>query len=141
MAADRYASVPKPLATGDASEWSTTFEICSKANEWDNAKMTLELATLPQREALAVWLDLAEGEQADYKVVKEKLVEKMKPMGFVALEFRKRKMQPGETVTMFSYNLKKLLDQAMTNLAPAAREQLLLHQFMAGLTLSVSRQI
>ena len=48
-------------------------------------------------------LDLAEGEQADYEVIKEKLVEKMKPMGFVALEkFHKQKMQTGEAVTMFS---------------------------------------
>ena len=142
MAADKHASVPKPLATGDASEWFIRFEICSKANEWDNAKMALKLPTLMEGEALAVWLDIAEGEQADYKVVKEKVVEKMKPMGFVALEeFHKRKMQPGEAVTTFSYNLKKLLNQAMTNLDPAAREQVLLHQFLAGLPPSVSRQI
>ena len=48
--------------------------------------MALKLPTLQEGEALAVWLDLAEGQQADYKVAKETLVEKMKPMGFVALE-------------------------------------------------------
>ena len=43
---------------------------------------------------------------------------------------------------MFSYNLKKKLqNQAMTKLNPAAREQLLLHKFLAGLPLSVSRLI
>ena len=42
---------------------------------------------------------------------------------------------------MFSYNLKKLQNQAMTNLNPAAREQLLLHKFLAGLPPSVSRLI
>ena len=51
-------------------------------------------------------------------------------------------MQPGEAVTMFSYNLKKKLqNQAMTKLNPAAREQLLLHKFLAGLPPSVSRLI
>ena len=65
----------------------------------------------------------------------------MKPMGFVALEeFHERKMQPDESMTMFSYNL-KLLNQEMTNLDPAARKQLLLHQFLAGLPPAVSRQI
>ena len=84
--------------------------------------MAKRLPTLLEGEALAVWLDLAEGEQTDYKVVKEKLVEKMKPMGFVELEeFHERKMQPDEAVTMFSYNL-KLLNQEMTNLNPAARK-------------------
>ena len=41
--------------------------------------MALKLPTLQEGEALAVWLDLAEGQQADYKVAKETLVEKMKP--------------------------------------------------------------
>ena len=50
-------------------------------------------------------------------------------------------MQPGEAVTMFSYNLEKLQNQAMINLNPAAREQLLLHKFLAGLPPSVSRLI
>ena len=67
--------------------------------------MALKLSTLLEGEALV------EGEQADYKVVKVKLVEKMKPMGFVELEeFHKQKMQPDKDVTMFFYNLKKLLD-------------------------------
>ena len=33
--------------------------------------MAKRLPTLLEGEALAVWVDLAEGEQADYKVVKE----------------------------------------------------------------------
>ena len=64
------SSVPKPFDIGDISEWFTRFKICSKANEWNKANIA------PEGKVLAVWIDLAEEEQADYKVVKEKLVGK-----------------------------------------------------------------
>ena len=35
-----------------------------------------------------MWLELSEGDQADYKVTKGKMVAKMVPMGFVSLATR-----------------------------------------------------
>ena len=32
-----YVSVPKLFALGDAAKWFKIFEICSRANEWDEA--------------------------------------------------------------------------------------------------------
>ena len=63
----------------------------------------------------------------------------MTPAEFVSLdEFHLCKMRPGEALSLFLHDLKRLLDQAMPKLEASAREQLLLHQFLAGLPESVS---
>lgn len=139
---ERHISVPKPFASGEVSEWFTRYEICCKANGWNDEQKALKLPTLLEGEALALWLELAEEEQKDYKTAKEKLVLKMKPPGFISLnEFHQRKMRLGESLSLFVHDLKKLLIQAMPNLDSSAVEQLLLHQFLAGLPPTVSRQL
>ena len=62
-----HVSVPKPFPTGDVSEWFTRYEICSIANGWNDEQKALKLPILLEGEALALWLELAEEEQKDYK--------------------------------------------------------------------------
>ena len=63
------------------------------------------------------------------------------PAVFITLdEFHKRQLHPGE-LSSFVYELKNLFDQAMPGKDAAAREQLLLHQFLGGLPASISKQI
>ena len=103
MAAGRHISLPKPFASGDVNEWCQTFEICSKANDWNDTTMALKLPTLLEGEALAVWTELTADEQNDYKTAKKQMVAKMAPMGFASLEdFHQRKSQPGESISMFT---------------------------------------
>ena len=137
-----YISVPKPLAAEDPVAWFQKFEICSKANRWNAGKMALKLPTLLEGEALASWLELTEEEQKSYEESKKKIVAKMTPAEFVSLdEFHLRKIRPGESLSLFLHDLKRLLDQAMPGLEANAREQLLLHQFMAGLPDTISSQL
>ena len=57
---------------------------------------------------------------------------------FVSLnESHLRKMHPGESLSLFVHELKKLLNQAMPTLEKMPM-QLLLHQFLAGISDSVS---
>ena len=56
-------------------------------------------------------------------------------------EFHLRKMHPGEAIFLLLHDLKQLLGQAMPKLEVNAQEQLLLHQFLAGLPESVSSQL
>ena len=56
-------------------------------------------------------------------------------------KFQKRKMLPGEAISLYLHELKMLLDQAMPVLAAEAKQQLLVHQFLAGLPVSVSQQL
>ena len=66
----------------------------------------------------------------------------MMPMGFVSLdEFHNRKLLPGEALSVFVHSLKTLLLQAMPDIDAAARDQLLLHRFLAGIPASVSQQL
>ena len=140
--AERHVSVPKPFASGDANEWFQRFDICSRANSWNNATKALKLPTLLEGEALAIWLELTAEEQSDYDATKEKISETMMPMEFVSLEeFHHRKLRPGEALSVFIHDMKKLLEQAMPGLEETARNQLLLHQFLAGVPHSVSRQL
>ena len=143
MAEQRHISLPKPFSSGDVSEWFRRFEICSKANKWKEDTQALKLPTLLEGEALAVWLELSEAEQANVETAKGKLKEKMMPMKFVSLDqFHARKLHPGEPLSVFTHDLKQLLAQAVPDLKDAnATGQLLLHQFLAGIPESVSRPI
>ena len=61
---------------------------------------------------------------------------------FVALEeFHSRKMRPGEAITLYLHDRKRLLRQAMPELAENVSKPLLLHQFLSGLPGPVSRQL
>jgi len=63
-------------------------------------------------------------------------------MQFVSLDnFHKRKLRPGEALLVFYHDLKKLLNLAMPTLEAAGQKQLLLHQLIAGLPNSVSKQL
>lgn len=140
--AEKHISLPKPFSSGDVSEWFQRYEICSKANGWKNDRKVLKLSTLLEDEALAVWLEMSEAEQDLYETAKEKMISKMAPLGFVLLDdFHKRKLHPGEALSVYVHDLKKLLSQAMPTLAGAARDQLLLHQLLEGIPNTVSRQI
>ena len=66
----------------------------------------------------------------------------MAPSEFIFLkEFHSRTMWPGEAVTLYLYDLKRLLQQAMPGLAKIALQPLLLHQFLLGLPDAISQQL
>ena len=44
--AECHVSVPKPFANGDVNEWFKRYEICCKANGWNEAMMLLERPSL-----------------------------------------------------------------------------------------------
>ena len=74
-----------------------------KANSWDAAIKAVKLPTLLEGEALAVWLDLTEEEQADYSVTVDKLRRNLAPSWFSSLEtFHMRKLQPGKALSLLS---------------------------------------
>ena len=73
---------------------------------------------------------------------KKELSVALMPMEFVSLDnFHRCTMRPGEALAVFVHDLKKLLKQAMPGLDAPGREQLLLHQFLAGIPEYVSRQL
>ena len=124
---DRHVSVPKPFASGDATEWFKRFDICSTANNWNNATKVLKLPTLLEGEALAIWLELGEREHSDYGTARSRILEAMTPMGFVSLDaFHSHKLRPGEALSVFVHEL---------------NDRLLLHQFLGGIPTAVSRQL
>ena len=68
---------------------------------------TLKVPTLLEGEALVSWLELTEEEQVDFKTLKKKLIAKMAPLPFTALEeFHARKLHPGELLPLFTQDFK-----------------------------------
>ena len=66
----------------------------------------------------------------------------MAPVKFVSLgDFHARRLCPGESLSVFLHELKRLLDQAMPEAESATRTQLVLHQFITGLPVHVSKQL
>ena len=142
MANVSHVSVPKVFASGDATEWFKRFDICSAANGWNDAVKAAKLPTLLDGEALAVWLELDEDVQKDYKRAKQKIVDVLMPTEFVTLDkFHNRRLLPGEALSVFVHDLKKLLSHAMPGIEANAKDQLLLHQLMAGLPTSITKQL
>ena len=72
----------------------------------------------------------------------EKFIDAIKPMSFISLDdFHKRVLRPGEALSLYVYELKQLLSQAMPDISAPTSEQLLLHQFLTGLPLEVSKEL
>ena len=139
---ERQISIQKSFASGDANEWFSRHEICCKANGWNNATKAVKLTTLLEGEALAVWLELSEEQQGCYATAKKEICTALIPMEFMSMdEFDRRKMRPGEVLSIFVHDLKNLLEQAMPRLDIKGRDQLLLHQFLAGIPDAVSKQL
>ena len=66
----------------------------------------------------------------------------MAPSEFISLEeFHSRTMRPGEAVALYLYDLKRLLQQVMPELAENIHQPLLLHQFLSGLPDAISQQL
>ena len=95
--------------------------------------MVLKLPTLLEGEALAIWLELTTDEQKDYMTMKKKIIDAIKPMSFISLD--------GESLFLYIHELKQLLNQAMPDTSAQTMEQLLLHLFLKGLPIEVSKQL
>ena len=135
-------SVPKQFSEGSPVEWFQRFEICSNANGWEDEAKAKRLPTLLEGEALAVWLELSEAEQKDYKVAKAKILERMSPVRFISMDdFHRHRLLHGESLSVFIHELKRLLDQAMPDADAQTRKQLLIHQFLTGIPVEVSKQL
>ena len=140
--ATNHFSVPKSFSSGDAAEWFKRFDICSAVNKWSEETKALKLPTLLEGEALAIWLALDEDVQKEYDQVKAKMIKSLLPTEFLTLEqFHQRKLIPGESLSVFLYDLKKLLQHAMPDVTADVRSQLLLHQRLVGLPTAVSKQL
>ena len=86
--------------------------------------------------------ELSEAEQKDYKVAKAKMLERMGPVQFVLMDdFHRRRLLPGESLSVFIHELKWLMDQAMPDADAPTRKQLLIHQFLTGIPVEVSKQL
>ena len=70
----------KAVREWGCGEWFKRFEICCKANAWDQKAKVLKLPTLLEGEALATWMELSEDEQGDYGAAKQKMIERMVPV-------------------------------------------------------------
>ena len=107
------------------------YEICCDANNWDDTMKTKQLPTLLEGEALAIWLELSTEEKANYETSKAKIISRMASVRFVSLDdFRARKLNPGESLSVFLHELKLLSKKAMPDAGTMMRNQLVLHQFV-----------
>ena len=111
-------------------------------NDWDDTVKARKMPTLLEGETLAVYLDLSEDEKKDYKVARQKLIDRLAPMKFTSLdEFHARKLHPGESLLVFLHMLKRMLTQPMSESDAATQQQLLRHQFLSGLPCTISKQL
>lgn len=138
----KHISLPTPFSDGDPVEWFRRFEVCCHANDWGDEMKAKKLPTLLEGEAIAIWFELTTEEQQSYSSAKQKIIQQMAPANFVSLsDFHKRTLRPGESLSVFSHELKRLLEQALPSADADTSKELLLHQFINGLPSSLSKQL
>ena len=70
------------------------------------------------------------------------LKKKLAPLGFSSLEvFQTWRLKPGKALSLFLQDSKQKLQHAMPDISCAARNQLLLHQFLVGLSVQICKQL
>ena len=130
----KHISLPSIFSVGDPTEWFKRYEICCNANDWGDQLKAKKLPTLLEGEALVTWLELTPEQQSDYGVAKAKILERMGPVRFVSMDdFHHRRLLPGESLSVFSHELKRLIDQAMPTADP---DTLMLVPLVLGLYLN-----
>ena len=139
----KHISLPSIFSEGDpATEWFKRYEICCNVNDWGDELKVKKLPTLLEGEALVTWLELTSEQQSNYTASKTKILERMGPVRFVSMDdFHRRRLLPGESLSVFSHELKRLIDQAMPTADAATRQQLLIHQFLTGMPTEVSKRL
>ena len=140
MKAGSHFSIPKPFSSGDVVEWFQRFDLCSDANKWeDEVKAVYKNAnTNGGRSTGSMAGPHGRNYKKDYETAKKQLIDGLMPIAFTLLDkFHARKLLPGEPLTVFSHDLRKLIDRAMPEIDSKARY----HQFIAGLPLRVSREL
>ena len=114
------------------------------ANGWTVEQKSLKLATRLQGEALIAYKDIPMDDRKNYEIVKAALQRALIPEEgkFIAMDtFHKRSLFPSESVQIYVYELKKLINRALPDIATEAKEQLLFHRFVTGLPVQMSREI
>ena len=130
------------FSSGDAKDWFQRFEICFATNRWKVEDQAIKLPTLLEGEVLAIWLELTEEWRKDYESAKKEIQNTIMLMGFVSLEeFHRQRLRPGKVISVFTHDLKKLLDMAIPGMNREARDPLLLHQFVSGLPKPIMKQL
>jgi len=140
--AECHISLPSPFSSGDVKDWFQRFEICVQTNEWEVAVKVEKLPMLLEEEAFTVWLELTNEQQEDCKEVKKTMEKAMMPINFVLLDnFHCRKLRPGKAISLYVHDLRKLLTHALPDMEQAAKEALLLHQFLVRIPEAIAKQL
>ena len=62
--AECHMSWPRPFASGDVCKWLQRFEICFKADGWEDEVKALKLLMLLEKEAFTIRFELTQEEKA-----------------------------------------------------------------------------
>ena len=138
--ANAHVSLPKPFASGNIHKWFVRFDVCSDANKWDDETKAVKLPTLLEGEALAAWLELSTEAKKTYAKTKKGAngsddINELHYPGEVSAE------ENGPWRSAASVPARSKAAAGMPGLDSAAKEQLLLHQFVGGLPSAISKQL
>ena len=142
----RAPQLPESFGDGDFQLWIKRFDICAKANRWNDEEKLLRLPLLLKGRAFAVYERNINAEVTVYadlvKAIKQSFAPDTEESRRLARrQLQDRKLQEGEDLEVFLRSLERLLDRAAPDLPAPLRSRELVDHFIEGLPASIAEQL
>lgn len=129
-------SLPNKFDDGDIVSWLDSFDVCARANNWNDDNRLRRLPTLLTGRAFAVFQRLPDGQKDTLAHLRAALIAAFLPeeqRGVRYSEFDTCSLKEGESVEVFAHRLESLLRQALPDLDGDARGAVLKQRFIRGM--------
>ena len=129
-------SIPSKFEDGNIVEWLNKFEVCARANQWDDNARLRRLPTFLNGRAFAVYSRLTEQQRGTIQNLQNALLESFLPpeaRGARYMEFEGCVKRPDESVETYVYRLEQLFGQALPDVQGDGKEAILKQKLIRGL--------
>ena len=136
---------PEPFdGNSSIKKWLQKYEVCAQANGWNSGEMAVQLLPLLSGTAFDFAMRLPSEEQKSYNALTKRLLLEFEAPGLqqsYALEFSDRSRRPGESLTVFLYELEQLAARAYPDWDETYRQFVVRDRFLMGLDRPLRKQV
>ena len=137
----RVSVPPEFKGLESAERWFARYDICCRANGWDEATKLAQVLPLMAGEALDFLLELTEGELKEYQTIRERMIREFDNSELrehYILQFKSRRLKDGEDYKSLMRDLRVLASKAYGDFDEGPRRLLIEDRFKEEMPEKVS---